>query len=163
MDYSVLKALAIPEGNVIQIACGGTVLWKAAPKYTNLADPTSSDWWVDCRIGSDGTKRTGVTGNHVTNMVRLYAGDTVRVEGLNVSLNNSTCWIGLYNDLKTVTSVGFISAHTMYFSDINITENGCELVCKNLNGTYGGYIRFSGKPTNGAENIIITINEEITI
>ncbi len=31
MDFSTLKALAIPEGNVVQIEAGGKVLWKSGP------------------------------------------------------------------------------------------------------------------------------------
>ena len=169
MGGTDISASAVSGSNIsIANVTGNIVITALAEEktvsYTNLADPASSDWGTDVRIGSDGTFRTGVTDNIVTNYIKLVKGDVVRVKGLNLALTtndtsgSSAC--GVYNQNKAVQSVATFDKQTLYFSDISKTENGGQGTYIYENFTYA-YIRFAGKPTGSVNDIIITVNEPI--
>ena len=156
MDFSKIKGITIPEGIVTKIMRGAEVLWeKIVKKYTNLADPTSADWGTDKRLGSDGTFRD-LQGCIVTNYIPMGQGDTVRVKGMDLTTYN----ISVYTWNKVVSSAGKLATHTLYFSDITATTTGGQATW--ISAMNNGYIRFSGVPNGKAEDIIITVNEEIT-
>lgn len=149
--------IANVTGNIVIIAVAEEI--KAA--YTNLADPTSADWWTDSRIGSDGTARTGVSGNIVTNPITIKPDETVYIKGLNLTLttNNASgsSQCGVYVG-TAVQSVALLSSQTAFFENITASETGGQATSK---ASKDINIRFAGKPTNGVNNIIITINEPI--
>lgn len=127
--------------------------------YTNLANPSSNDWWTAARIGSDGTKRD-LTGNIVTNPITLQDGDVVRVKNLDIVTangSNSSFYCGVYNTSGGVLSVTSLCKQTSYFSAITESVTGGQATA-----TGAWVVRFAGKPTGSVSDIILTINEEIT-
>lgn len=140
--------IASVTGNIVITAVAEEI--KAS--YTNLADPTSADWWNDSRLGSDGSQRTGVTGCVVTNYIELNAGDVVRVQGMNLTTRNS----GVYGSNKVLQSVSALSAVTHYLENVTVTTTGGQMTAKEA-----CFVRFVGDLTGTASDIIITVNEEI--
>jgi hypothetical protein len=139
-----------------------TAVAEALPTYTNFANPSSNDWWNDSRIGSDGAQRTGATGNIVTNYIEVIPNDVVEVEGLNLVLttndNSGSSRLGVYSNAKAIQSVNVLTAQTAYFTAITATSTGGQATY-NATGTHmnPGYLKFAGKPTNGAANVIVKI------
>ena len=130
--------------------------------YTNLADPTSADWWEDSRVGSDGTRRNDSPGNITTNPIAIKKGDVIRVQGLDLvdSIDGTEGPIrcAIYNSSMGIVSHATFAKQTGYFSGITASKTGGS-------GTYtssaNGYIRFGGKPNNTSADIVITLNEPI--
>lgn len=125
--------------------------------YTNLADPTSSDWGTDKRIGSDGTFRdkAGVT---VTNFIGpLEPGDVIRVKGIDLTTDN----IGVYTFNKTVLSVAKLSAQTLYYENVSVSTTEASFTAKDYSASNKGYVRLCGVLNGSASDVIITINEPI--
>lgn len=167
MGGTNITSSAVSGGNISIANVTGNIVISAVavedkPAYTNLANPSSSDWWPNSRIGSDGTARTGVTGNHVTNPIHLTNGDVVRVEGLDlvnsISGGNST-YCGVYSKAGAIQSTALFTSQTNYFNAITATATGGQGTWKWSGGD--GYIRFAGKPTGTVNDIVITVNEEI--
>lgn len=153
------------SGGVINIASvtGNIVITAVAEEvvvnYTNLADPTSSDWGTDKRLGSDGTFRDE-TGTTVTNYISIYAGQTVYIKGMDITTKSCS----LYNDIKTIQSTGTLTAQTLYFTDISATTTGGQATFNYANGGTAAnpwYVRFGGVLTGTANDVIITIDEPI--
>ena len=134
---------------------------EATPTYTNLCVPNGEGWITDGRCGSDGTDRTGSTGNIVTNYIPVKAGDIVRVKGLEVRTGGST-YSGIYKADKTAIK-GFYM--TTDYSDcitiISRVADGFE--CSfTIAHAEAGFIRLCGGAQSGnPDNIIITVNQEI--
>lgn len=129
------------------------------PSYTNLADPSSSDWGTNKRLGSDGTFRDE-SGTTVTNYVPIYAGQTIRIEALNITAKSCA----VYDNNKVVRSVGLLTTQTLYLSDISVSETGGQATWSYANGGTADapwYIRFGGILTGSASDVVITINEPI--
>lgn len=76
LDFTGVKAITIPEGNVKKITSGGVVLWEKPISYINLAEPNdtnTTDWslWINnSRMGSDGSYRANAT-SMVTNFIEI--------------------------------------------------------------------------------------------
>jgi hypothetical protein len=150
-------SIANVTGNIVITAVAEEAV--VTPSYTNLADPTSSDWHADCRLGSDGTHRTGVAGCVVTNYIQAKVGDVVRVSGMDLTTYNAAA----YNWNKACLEAAKLSTLVASFSNIVATTTGGSFTVthqSNFGGT-GGFVRFSGAPNSNASNIIITVNEEI--
>lgn len=140
-----------------------TVSEKQVPTYTNHADPTSADWVVG-RIRSSGEIDTASTDLIATNFIGpIYSGDIIRIQGMNLSTNASP----VYTPAKALTNYGAAkladySSYSVVATDITATTTGGQVTVGTLSAIQGGYWRFNGAP-NGTENdIIITVNEEIT-
>lgn len=162
------QAVSVSGGNInIASVTGDIVITAVAvedkPAYTNLADPTSADWATDCRIGSDGGLRTGCTGGVVTNFIELHKGDVVRVKGIDLVNKIGTLnahYVGIYNTSKGVESVAALTSQTANFSNITATETGGQATFTGGTGDVR-LIRFAGKLNGTANDVIITVNEEI--
>jgi hypothetical protein len=142
--------IANVTGNIVITA----VAEEIKAKYTNLADPTSADWWADSRIGSDGTRRNDAPGDIVTNRLTVKQGDVVRVKNLNCTTRN----MGSYRaDTGAVMSSAKITACTEV-SDATVTATSAQFT---VSGKNCGYIRIGGTPTGNVSDIIVTINEPI--
>ena len=160
------KPTTAKEGDII--AVGGrkykaSVTNKQEPDYTNLANPSSNEWFIDHRINSSGVPQSGSTGVIVTNFIGpIKQGDIIRIQGMDLTTNNSNP----YKSDKSITGNGSTklpswSSTSGVATDITATKTGGQLTVGSYNQEQNGYWRFSGPPTNGSENIIITINEEI--
>jgi hypothetical protein len=129
------------------------------PAYTNLADPTSSDWKVG-RLGSDGGIRTDVSLAVATNFIPVTTGDVVRVSGCNIQSYH----MAGYNTSKTkVFAEKPVTTNKAYYDATTLTTNYAELkIVADV-----AYVRFSCTNPSGtsvavvSDDIIITKNEPI--
>jgi hypothetical protein len=165
MGGTDISSTAVSGGKItISNVTGNIVITAVAEEvqvsYTNLADPTSSDWWVDSRIGSDGTVRSE-PGYHVTNFIGpLNNGDVIRVKGMDFVTSAKAS--GTYKSDKTLHgSYGTINLSTggaTVTSDKTVTTTGLQFT--NIISDII-YWRFVGKLNGTANDVIITINEPI--
>lgn len=145
-------------------------------EYTNLADPTDSDWLDDKRVNSS-FEIVDYTGGIVTNFIPCQIGDTLRVKGLDFESNALYGRILLYankddilssypmmyplteytpgNSLALINNVLNIDAEGVVSWTVGMLGDGSM-----LNKTIA-YLRIIGEPTGTNDEIIITINEEI--
>ena len=150
------------DGDIV--AVGGrkykaTVKTTEVKNYTNLADPTSADWKSNYRLSSSGL--SAETGTLVTNIINMAQNDVIRIKGLDISSKNLTMW-------QTSGQKWVYSKYTDYVSNstFELISGSTEYVEIKLKSAYYNQIRFSGIPNSGnvndVDDIIITINEEIT-
>lgn len=149
------------EGDII--AVGGrkyraSLGSKQVPNWKkNYAAPSlTSEWLHDTRLNSSNV--TGCPGMTTTNYIDTTSdSDVVRVANFNLDAKVSGCdaAVSIYKqnskDLCNSRMVTRSSPHFISEVDGIYTFKG-----------YEGYIRFCGVPTNGDENVIITINDEIS-
>ena len=158
------SAVTVSNGKInISSVTGKIVITAVAEeikaKYTNLANPTSSDWGTNKRLGSDGTFRDE-TGTTVTNYIPIYAGQTIYIKGMDLTSKNC----GIYSDTKAVQSVTTLAKQTVYMKDISATATGGSATWQYTNGGTAAkpwYIRIAGVLNGTANDVIITINEPI--
>lgn len=139
--------------------------------YTNLADPTSSDWVNDSRLSSSGTDKGegGYAGGVVTNWIDCKRGDVIRVKGIDfVSDNNAPYMVVEWEDTSISNDVCDLNSYTSGFvveNDITTFNILCMQNTTDQFQTDKGEvtkIRLSGMLTaDSAKNVIITKNEEI--
>lgn len=136
--------------------------------YTNLADPTNTDWLTNKRLGSSGVSDE-TNGSIVTNYIPCKTGDVVRVSGLNIgwlkSSANARCHF-LASD-KSILGTSTVLADDLF----EFTDNTNQQKAYAWIGTIGNgdsasyptiaYIRFCGSLKTTAADVIITVNEEI--
>lgn len=165
------------DGSKIDI---GNLNISSKPKYTNLANPSSSEWGENTRLSISSGNTSTLAGHTTTNFIPCKMGDTLRVKGLimtgyltNTSDASDTAKIisytsakakivGLYGlersgnaedyGLKLSTS-GDIKTYT-----IQLNNNGEQKTTSSC-----AYIRIDGKLMSGytKDDVIITINEPI--
>ncbi len=176
MLFKNAKGITIPEGSVKKITAGGVVLWEKPKAFTNLADPTSSDWLVDYRLSTGGVSAS--SGPIVTNYIPCKKGDVIRVKGLNIcqliagsdtNTNSRAHWLDanksvIFSNYPAEPSYGFIVTDGAVYKQ---AFNWIYTVGKNADGTYLSiadniaYMRFCGALENTANDVIITVNEPI--
>lgn len=140
--------------------------------YTNLADPSSADWYTDKRLNSSHAVVDADTGlgNTVTNFVACKAGDTIRVKGLNIAYyaytggSTGRSILRYYADTSSAPVSTIIPADNMsYFTNEN--DLWTFVVGAGITGdtTAINYVRFNGYLYDGytANDVVITVNEEI--
>lgn len=152
------KPTTANEGDVI--AVGGrkyraSVTSVQVPNWTtNHANPSSSDWLPNTRLNS--TNVTTATGVTTTNFIDTNSDtDIVRIANFEFVANDNNCAYARYIEGKFD---GHNSREMALSSDSYLGESNGVYSFKGYSGT----VRFSGYVTNGDENVIITINEEIT-
>lgn len=121
------------------------------PKYTNLADPTSDEWLDGYRITTSNTVEpyAGVT---LMNTIPCVKGDVIRVKGA------TTVVVAQYTD------DGYLNRSTINTSNTNF---GSIVVDGDYNQFTIAYsavtsIRFYATLSGTAEDVIITVNQEIS-
>lgn len=122
------------------------------PSYTNLADPTGSDWKTDYRLNSS-HQIVSYSGAQVTNIIPCSVGDIIRIKNCGEVVAFSAA--SFTNSSETTGgAVGFTSS---YDSANNITT-------KTITSMDAGktYVRFCFYTNQVTGDIIITRNEEIT-
>ena len=141
--------------------------------YTNLADPTSTDWAVASRFSSGGvvTPTSELTAD-ITNYVPVENGSVVRVKGMNLInklSNGSATRQALYTldgTNKAFLAVADTSAtHKTYVTDEgngvqSITVSSALTTALDINYPVK-FIRLNGTLTGTKEDVIITVDEEI--
>ena len=166
IDFSEIKGVAIPDGDVVKIEINGTLVWKAGP--TN---------WVPLSINADGSAYNNglgytdntrlnssaaevtLSGYVVCGYIPVKPGDTVRVKGIT--------W-----DSATQTGSYFWTFDSSFTKQKQQRPNGgsSDITVSNSNGVVSfklaasmtdcAYFRISSYGS-GAD-LIITVNEEIT-
>lgn len=132
------------------------------PTYTNLADPTSTDWWADSYLSSSAAQRSK-EGFAVTNFIGpLKQGDVIRIKGMDVSGTIAEYRYAPYKSDKTLHSsygVGMLSnASSSLVSNVTLTTTTAQFT---LAKSDVPYMRFGGQLNGTANDVIITINEPI--
>lgn len=158
---------------------------ESGPSYKNLADPTSSNWMADKRFSSTSGSISDLTGAFVSNKITAKVGDVVRMKGIaSGSGSLASAYFGLmaYSDSAGTTKVfsnpmqftRTQSQHAAGVKDIVTVENGITTyILYQLPGPSGSPVqregsssavnfRVSGVPETAVDDIIITVNEEIT-
>lgn len=146
------------EGDII--AVGGrkykaVLTTTQAPDYTNLADPTSSDWAEGYRFNSVGELKEAA-GFVTTNYIPVTLGDVIRMQGID-TVTEGYGRLGLFSSSKTVVSIAKISAEPS-ITDVSVDTTGAQFI---IGGRNTAYLRFTGTPNGASADVIITKNEEI--
>lgn len=153
-------SIAEVTGNIVITAVATEI--PAGPTYTNLADPTSTDWWTDSYLSSSAAQRSK-EGFAVTNFIGpLNNGDIIRIKGLDVSGTIAEYRLAPYKADKTLHgSYGTttLSGAESFVSDksLSTTESQFTLTKSDII-----YFRFGGELNGTANDVIITINEPIS-
>lgn len=188
MDFSTLKSLTIPEGEVTKIAVGDTVLWEAITYTNQVPISTDTDGSIFNGVGyienkrlssSGGISDSAQQGSVVTGFIPWYGDTTVlRMKGVewkDAAANyNGHYYIIPYDDNKKQINKSYLSSqeHTGLTHIVTVTrdDNGVETV--KFSETYdtsnvylqsfrnAKYIRINAQG-KGAD-FIVTINEEIS-
>lgn len=122
------------------------------PGYTNLADPTSSEWMEGHRITSGGVVEP-YSGTTLVNTITVRNGDIVRIKGMTgvvTGIYQNGSWFAR----KTVNATNFKDDNTIVDGDFTQFNPG--YACTNLSA-----IRFYGTLSGTAADVIITVNEPI--
>lgn len=179
MDFTTVKSLTIPEGEVVQISVGDTILWKAG--HTNLvplsteADDTTIyngglGYKNGYRIRSGGAEGEEKNASH-TGFIPLKAGDIVCLSGYdakNVEVSNA---INVYN--SSHTNIGQIAGNGAGYGILfSINDSyGWSSIVEETTGVFKwvappdssiAYMRVTGYTKGDGSKMIVTVNEEIS-
>ena len=127
------------------------------PTWTkNYANPSDQYWLQDTRLNSSNT--TSCPGMTTTNYIDTKDGDIVRVANFNLDAN--------LGDSSKVGAVSQYAQNNLSVCNSRHPTRSSNIFISEASGVYSfqgisGYLRFCGVPTDGDENVIITINEEI--
>lgn len=154
-NYYSSGKIAIPNvsGNITITATAVT----SAPTYTNLANPSATDWVNNARINSAG-EAVAQDGATTTNYISCVFNDVVRIKGLGGLTDYNTAF---YTGNKVVYSISKLNASGVtHLYSYSYNTNTDVLTIKILKDTATG-ARFSGVLTGTANDVIITVNEPI--
>ena len=179
MDFSQVKKITIPEGEVKQIAVGGTVIWKGGP--TNLV-PLSTEadgktiyngkgYKDGYRIRSGGAEAAQ---NAATccGFIPAVGGDEIGIGGA-VAFDGTTTAnaINVYDSSHTNlgqvvenyanSGYGIFAGGTISNWNKGVKRNGC-YYWKVPSGQGIAYVRVTARMEGNGKNMIVTKNEEIT-
>lgn len=143
-----------------------------SPAYTNLV-PTSidTDGTVYNDIGYMNGKRLSSSGavkdlstSSVTGFIKAKAGDVVRLGGVVLASDPSSCYIAAYNSSFTFVGAKTVTGSTYGTDPATIVWDGTICTYTIANASTIEYIRINAvceDGPNGAD-MIVTVNEEIT-
>lgn len=145
-------SIANVTGNIVITAAAAEIV----AKYTNLADPTSSDWLENTRISSSGfPAQSGIT---TSNWIPVTKGDVVRIRGIDVN-TNQYARVALFNSSKGLLSSAKVSGITSAdATGVTYDTTGAQFTIASTNAKY---IRICGELNGTSADVIITVNEEI--
>lgn len=173
MDFSSVKKIVIPEGEVKQIECNGVVLWKGG--YTNVL-PLATDtdrktiyqgkgYITGYRLSSSGSLSSATT-MCASGFISVKEGDVIRIKGIKPRAGTSSYIITYDSNNTKVKHLGltqnndssdYLANASTPYTYVNKTLT---VVLTSTNfGTGFNAFRFSVGVID--ENTIVTINEEI--
>lgn len=167
LDFSGVKGIVIPEGEVVKIEVSGTILWKKEAKnwvpYSTTTDGKTifngTGYKNNTRLNSS-AEEVALTGYVTTGYIPAKAGDDIRVKGITWdSTTNKGGYFWTYDSgfakLKNRRPGGGGSQNITFTVDTNgiVTFHLAEY------DTSVAYIRFSAYGTG--ENLVVTVSEEI--
>lgn len=176
LDFTGVKAITIPEGNVKKITrkMDGALLWEKVATYTNvlpLAINTDGTPYVGnngekgyktgWRINSSGAEREA-SGRCCTGLIAAKPSDTIRIANMfHPTDNNLNGYIHIYGSDRGRLGSGYEG------TAFKFVNGRCEFVINKIPLSSGAasvgataYFRISTGIID--ENSIITVNEEIT-
>ncbi len=156
------ERLSIPEGQVVQISSGDTVLWRKP--ITNLADPTSPDWLIGYRLNGSGAP-IAQEGKLVTNYISCAKGDVIYIKGASsFDVNAASDRIALYTANKTAHAIEYTLVFLANAEDAvggYLRKLGDGYYAFHATSPTTRYIRCCFTVPENVESVIITKNEEI--
>ncbi len=170
MGGTDITSSAVSGGNINIVNVTGNIVITAVAEeikvsYTNLADPSSADWWANSYLGSDGTVRTQ-DGYGVSNYIGpVNVGDIIYIKGLDLTGTGAQYRSCPYKTDKsihgsfgcsTLTALGGLP--TPPITDVAVTTTGGQFTHNNSDVIYW---RIGGLLNGSANDVIITINEPI--
>ena len=168
MNFANVTAMSIPEGNVVKITQGDTILWQKEGEEVILNLIDTVGYTDSVRLStSAGTTRDN-TGTFATGLIQLEAvGDIYRTSGINFDADdNSNCGVWIYQSGQTywtyLNTKYSLTPISFSVCDIVIDASGnLTITTKDAwtDGTGGRWIRLCGIGT-GAD-LIVTKNQEI--
>lgn len=124
MDFSTLKAIAIPQGDVVKIECGGSVIWELPSSYKN---------WVNYAIDTDKSLYEGkgyIIGQRLSSSGAIKSASKCMTTGyIEVSPNAILRMGGIKWIDSNQSSTNYVCCYDSNFNFV------CALNC---NGYYGG-------------------------
>ncbi len=176
MDFSILKALTIPEGNVVKIEIGAETIWQAITYKNWVKYATETDgvtiyngglgYKDGYRVSSSGSIKTSTSYGTCTGYIPLTGGSIIRVGGIEWAsddddsqkaiafFNSSFGWLGTTTYQQGGLHYGICNNTTLKFSCVN----GITTFQTPTNASIA-YVVISG--VGSGEDMIVTINEEI--
>lgn len=125
--------------------------------YTNLADPTSSDWQDGYRIGSSSI--SAQSGKTTTNLIEVAVGDVIRVKGVDfVASADRVC---VASSKTTVGQLAYISALPNAQFGYELVDDVHVFTIIAISNSANKYFRCCFDTPEDASTVIITKNEEI--
>lgn len=135
---------------------------EAGPAYINLAEPNTTNttdttiWCNEARLAATGAVETK-SGYIVTNYIPVKKGQTARIKNLTIHRigvfkTDKTPWVNSTGGCSTLATNKYIESG--YVS----TDTETTIV---LTQADTGYVRFAGTLTGTAEDVIITVDQEI--
>ena len=181
MDFSEIKSVTIPEGEVTKITSGSTVLWEAITyknwvKYSTEADDTTIyngglGYKNGYRLRSGGLEGEASHASH-TGYIPIKANDIIYLSGYSVLNNTTANAINVYD--STHTNIGQISGNGAVYGVFNTSGGltyGWSSIVENPAGIYKwiappyesiAYMRVTGDTVGDGSKMIVTVNEEIS-
>lgn len=155
-NYYSNGKIAIPNvsGNITITATAVS----SAPTYTNLANPSDADWTNNARLNSTGTT-VAQDGATSTNYIPCVFDDVIRIKGFGSLTDYNTAF---YTGNKVVYSSAKLSAGSTaglysYTYDASTGIVTIKILRDNITS-----VRFSGIMTGTANDVVITVNEDLT-
>lgn len=182
-DKNYTTKYEMTDGTVVDIGKLSFVLDEPDVEYSNLADPTSSDWQEGYRLSISGGTTSAMEGHTTTNYIPCKIGNVLRVKGLAISDSDTGTGtstspkVVYFNSNKTKLGGGYGTIATSgsldqcYGSQVTVDGDISTWTVGmrndgNLNGysEQCAYIRLDGFLIDGytKNDVVITINEEIT-
>jgi hypothetical protein len=157
IDFSTLKSMTIPDGEVVKITAGNTVLWQKeetppTPTYTNLAKTFTSG-----RFNSSAAIVAQDGATTCEDYIQAAKGDVVRIKGFGALTKYRTV---MYNPNKVAINVGTANALGSGYATYAY-DSSTGIVTLTMVHAQSWYVRFSGVLTGTTDDVIITVNEEI--
>jgi hypothetical protein len=182
MNFSKVKAVRIPEGNVKRILSGENLLWaKTHVNRVPISIDTDGSIYNGCGyVDGQRLRSTGALASYhrcsVTGYIPVSPGDVVRMTGWNLSESNAANCVGVFD--KSFSILGSFTAQPSKYG-IFLDEGGYDAYdyqsVTMANGIYTWtvpplsticYIRINGYDstlTYPSTTMIVTVNQEISI
>ena len=152
LKYELEDGALVDIGTLTIASSSGEV----TPTFTNLANPSSSDWLVDQRLSTNGSIKDA-TGCTITNYIPCKYGDTVRIKGLGLGTELPG---GTSPQIDSFDSTGARLGYTFGMASdiVKIDGDTCSYTVHLANTAK---IRICGTTPTDVNSVIITVNEPI--
>ena len=184
MDFSTLKVMMIPEGEVVQIEYNGSVLWKKPSAYKNWARYSLEadgktiynnglGYKNQTRIRSGGAEQEQ-GGTTCTGFIPAKNGDTIRISGATIKNGGTAGTINICD--STTTNLGQWASNSDWgYGNLQGTSYAKgDYMVEETTGVWKwvvpptdvgniAYVRVGGFTGYGetGDKLIVTVNEEI--